>query len=61
MPQLSTSLVKTWLFLIATTDPQLARAKFFAYRALKQCFGSVDLAMIYLEQLDDKQIEIVVI
>jgi hypothetical protein len=61
MPKLSSSLVKTWLFLISSTDPELARSKFFAYRALKQCFGSVDLALLYIEQLSDKQIEVVVI
>jgi len=55
------SLVKTWLFMIQSDDPKLATQKFYAYQKIKQLFGSINMAEIYLEQYEDDEIEVMVI
>jgi len=61
MHSISPVLIQTWLFLIQSKDPKLAYAKLDAHRLIKQYFGSVDLAYLYLEQHDDHQIEVMVV
>ncbi|AOW78653.1 hypothetical protein A3Q34_18505 [Colwellia sp. PAMC 20917] len=61
MKIMPTALVKTWLFLLKSTDPKLARQKFIAYQKIKKSFGSADLAQLYLEQDKDNDIEVVII
>ncbi|NQZ82748.1 MAG: hypothetical protein HRT52_17200 [Colwellia sp.] len=55
------SLVKTWLFMIQSDDPKLVTQKFYAYQKIKQLFGSINMAEIYLEQYEDDEIEVMVI
>jgi len=61
MKGIPTSLVKTWLFLIQSNDPKLTTQKFYAYQKIKQLFGSINMAEIYLEQYDDEEIEVMII
>lgn len=55
------SLVRTWLFLSQATDPKLQAAKDDARKQLNRIFGSVELAIIYLEQASDENIEVVLV
>lgn len=57
----SQSVIQTWIFLAKSTDPKLKQAKFLADKQLKKSFGSIELAQIYLEQIKDEQIEVVLI
>ena len=59
MRSIPTSLVKTWLFLVKSTSPELSKAKKVASREIKLHFGSKTLAQIYIEQQDDEHIEVV--
>ena len=59
MRVISVTLVKTWLFLINSKDPQLAKQKFCAYLKIRKLFGSTDVAELYIEQ--DRDIEVVII
>ncbi|MBA6380324.1 MULTISPECIES: hypothetical protein [unclassified Colwellia] len=61
MKRMPTALVKTWLFLLKSKDPKLARQKFIAYQKIKKSFGSADLAQLYIEQDRDNDIEVVII
>jgi len=61
MKGISNSLVKTWLFMIQSDDPKLAIQKFYAHRKIKQLFGSINMAEIYIEQVEDKEIEVIII
>jgi hypothetical protein len=44
-------LVKTWLSLLSTEDEE---ARLHAKRMLEIAFGSVELALIYIEQAPEK-------
>ncbi|WP_286272564.1 hypothetical protein [Thalassotalea hakodatensis] len=55
------TLVKTWLFLAHTSEPKLANAKKHARQQLNDKFGSIELAIIYLEQSFDEDIEVVLV
>lgn len=55
------ALVKTWLFLAQSSDPKLTSAKKQARKQLNEKFGSIELAIIYLEQTFDQNIEVVLI
>jgi hypothetical protein len=61
MKRIPAALVKTWLFLIKTKDPQLAKQKFCAYQKIKKLFGNAGLAELYLEQDKDHDIEVVIV
>lgn len=61
MKCISPSIVNTWLFLAQSTDPKLAHAKFLAYQQIKKYYGSCDSAKAYVEQVNDKDIEIIVV
>lgn len=61
MKGIPVELVKTWLFLIKSKDPQLAKQKFYAYQKIIELFGNIKIAELYLEQEYDHCIEIVLI
>jgi hypothetical protein len=61
MKVISATLVKTWLFLIKSKDPQLAKQKLCAYLKIRKLFGSTDVAELYIEQDKDHDIEVVII
>ncbi len=61
MESIHPSLVKTWVFLAQSNDHKLASAKFLAHKKIKSNYGSIALAKIYIEQQQDKEIEVVVI
>jgi hypothetical protein len=58
---ISATLVKTWLFLIESKDPQLAKQRNCAYKNIRKLFGSTDIAELYIEQDKDHDIEVVII
>ena len=55
------SLLKTWLFMAKSQDPKLAKSKFLAFAQIKKHYGSLSLAQLYLEQVDDKLVEVIII
>ncbi|GAA5137478.1 hypothetical protein [Thalassotalea piscium] len=61
MKNIPTSLINTWLFLIKSEDPKLTKSKALAAKHIKQNFGNSELAHLYIEQLKDKTIEIILI
>lgn len=61
MKQIPAALVRTWLFLIKSKDPQLAKQKFRAYQKVRKLFGNLVVAELYLEQDKDNDIEVVII
>ena len=61
MKRIPAALVKTWLFLIKSKDPKLAKQKFCAYQKIKKLFGTTQIAEIYIEQEDDHDIEVVIV
>ena len=61
MKRIPAALVKTWLFLVKSKDPQLAKQKFCAYQKIKKLFGNLQIAEIYIEQENDHDIEIVLV
>jgi hypothetical protein len=61
MKRIPAALVGTWLFLIKSKDPQLAKQKFCAYQKIRTLFGNTDVAELYIEQDEDHDIEIVII
>ncbi len=58
MKCISPSVVSTWLFLAQSTDPKLAHAKFVALERIKKHYGSCDAAKAYVEQVNDREIEV---
>ena len=61
MKVLSATLVKTWLFLVKSKDPQLAKQKICAYQKITKLIGSTVVAVLYTEQDKDHDIEVVII
>lgn len=61
MKHIPLHMIETWLFLARATDKKLGHAKFVANNKIKQHFGSIALAELYIEQQKDKKIEVVVI
>jgi hypothetical protein len=61
MRRVPPSLVKTWIFLIKSKDPRLAKQKFCAHRKIRELFGNTDIAQLYIEQYIDRDIEVVII
>ncbi len=61
MKRIPVALVRTWLFLIKSKDPRLAKQKFCAYQKVKKLFGNSQIAEVYLEQENDHDIEVVII
>ena len=59
MERISEALVKTWLFMLKTDDPELKRSKYYANKRILRTFGSVEVAEIYLEQLHNEEVDIV--
>ncbi len=61
MVDISPSLVKTWLVLTHSDDSTMNCAKVQAHKKILKYFGSVPVAEIYIEQIQDKSIEVIVI
>jgi len=61
MKRIPAALVKTWLFLIKSKDPQLSKQKFYAFQKVRKLFGNVYVAELYIEQDKDHDIEVVII
>ncbi|WDE04289.1 hypothetical protein SG34_023565 [Thalassomonas viridans] len=59
MKKISEALVKTWLFLLKSDDPELKKSKYYANKRILRTFGSVEVAEIYLEQLQQEEADIV--
>lgn len=51
-------LVETWLHLATTKNPDLAHVKLPLRRAIKEFFGSMELAQLYVEQHRENDIEV---
>ncbi|MDX2370315.1 MAG: hypothetical protein QNK36_18220 [Colwellia sp.] len=51
-------LVETWLYLTTNHSIQLEHVKRPLHRAIKNFFGSNELARLYIEQCKDEQIEV---
>lgn len=58
MKKISEALVKTWLFLLKTDDPELKKSKYYANKRILRTFGSVEVAEIYLEQIREQEVDI---
>jgi len=61
MKVISPTLVRTWLFLIKSKDPKLAKQRFFAVQKIRALFGNTDVAELYIEQEKDHDIEVMLI
>ncbi|GHF01339.1 hypothetical protein [Thalassotalea profundi] len=61
MQKLPSSLINTWLFLAQCDEPQLAKSKLIAFGRIKHYFGNNELAKLYIEQSNDKTIEVFII
>ena len=61
MKRIPAALVKTWLFLVKSKDPRLAKQKFCAYQKIKKMFGNAQVAELYIEQTYDHDIEVVLV
>ena len=61
MKRIPAALVKTWLFLVKSNDPKLAKQKLCAYKKIKKLFGTTQVAEVYIEQENDHDIEIVIV
>ncbi len=51
-------LVETWINLINNRSPDLAHVKLPLRRAIKEFFGSMELAQLYVEQYKENDIEV---
>lgn len=55
MKKIPEALVKTWLFMIKSNDPELKKSKYYANKRIIRTFGSIEVAEIYLEQLNEEK------
>ncbi len=51
-------LVETWIYLATNNNPDLAHVKLSLRRAIKDSFGSIELAQLYVEQYTEKDVEV---
>ncbi len=51
-------LVETWIYLATSHKPELAHVKMPTHSAIKEYFGSIELAYLYIEEKRDKDIEV---
>ena len=51
-------LVETWLHLATNNNPELEHMKLPLRRAIKEFFGSMELAQLYVEEYKEKDIEV---
>lgn len=51
-------LVETWIYLATNQDPDLAHVKLPLRRAIKDYFGSMELAQLYVEDFNEKYTEV---
>jgi len=52
------TLVDTWLHIINSKEKNIAHQKFDLHRKVKEHFGSIELAQLYVEQIKDEEIEV---
>jgi hypothetical protein len=51
-------LVKTWLYIIYTSEEDMDSQKFKLRKLIKELFGTIELAQLYIEQISDEDFEI---
>lgn len=51
-------LIQTWLFIIYANEEEMDYQKFKLRKIIKELFGSIELAQLYIEQITDQDIEI---
>ena len=51
-------LVDTWLHIIKSKEKSIAHQEFELRRKIKEYFGSIELAQLYVEQFKDEEIEV---
>jgi len=51
-------LVDTWLHVVYSKEDNIARQKFELHRIIKEYFGSIGLAQLYVEQSKSEEMKI---
>lgn len=51
-------LVKTWLYIIYTSEEDMDSQKFKLRKLIKELFGTIELAQLYIEQISDEDFEV---
>ena len=51
-------LVKTWLYIIYTTEEGMDSQKFQLRKLIKELFGTMELAQLYIERFSDDEVEV---
>lgn len=51
-------LVKTWFFIISSKEEDMDYQKLKLREEIKDLFGSIELAQLYIEQLEDDDIDV---
>lgn len=51
-------LVETWIYLAINHNPDLAHVKLPLRRTIKEFFGSMELAQLYVDEYKEKDIEV---
>jgi hypothetical protein len=54
-------LVKTWLYIISTTEEGMDSQKFKLRKLIKELFGTMELAQLYTERVSDNEIDVYLI
>jgi len=50
-------LVKTWLYIIYTDEEDMDSQKFKLRKLIKELFGTIELAQLYIERISDEDFE----
>lgn len=51
-------LVKTWIYIIDSNEAEMDIQKFKLRNEIKEAFGSMELARLYIEEIADDDIEV---
>jgi hypothetical protein len=51
-------LVKTWIYIIDSNEAEMDSQKFKLRNEIKEAFGSMELARLYVEEIADDDIEV---
>lgn len=51
-------LVKTWIYIIDANEAEMDSQKFKLRNEIKEAFGSMELARLYVEEIADDDIEV---
>jgi len=51
-------LVKTWLYIIYTDEEDMDSQKFKLRKLIKELFGTIELAQLYIERISDEDFEV---